>query len=99
MIRVLHYLGGILIKYNKKYRFRDNPDEKVFHDNFIKEYDINSVNIKLSGLVFGWKDMNQDYPKDYLSEREQDICLNLIQWVGSPVGQGFLDSCGFIKKG
>lgn len=34
-----------------------------------------------------------------MNKNEEDICLNLIQWLGSPVGQSFLNNCGFeIKK-
>jgi hypothetical protein len=84
---------------NKEYRFADNPKEKEFHDNFKEMFEHNSMaKITLSSIVFGWKDGRQDYPKEYLSDKEENICLNLIQWLGSPVGQGFLDKCGFVQK-
>ena len=83
---------------NKKYRFKDNPDEEVFHDKFkdLFEHD-NMANNTLSAIIFGWKNDHQDYPKEYLTDRDKDICINLIQWLGSPVGQGFLFSCNFKK--
>lgn len=34
-------------------------------------------------------------PKDYLTERETQIVFTTLQWLGSPVGQGFLAECGF----
>lgn len=34
-------------------------------------------------------------PKDYLSDRENSIVFSTLQWLGSPVGQGFLRECGF----
>lgn len=80
----------------KAYRLADNPKEKELHDKFKKEFERD--NLKLSAIVFGWGNNNQSYPKDWLSEREEDICLSLIQWLGSHVGQSFLDSCGFTLK-
>jgi len=78
----------------KKHRFENNPQEKVFVDEFIKQH---SSSVDPDLIVFGHKN-NSMSPKDYLSDREKDIVLSVIQWLGSPVGQGFLDSCGFIKK-
>ena len=87
------------MKTNKEYRFQDNPKEKEFHDKFKGMFDLDYTNsLLLSAIIFGWDDDRQSYPKEYLTEREEDICLNLIQWLGSPVGQGFLDNCGFIPK-
>lgn len=87
------------MKSNKEYRFKTNPKEKTFHDKFKEMFDQdNRSKDVLSSIIFGWNDDEQNSPKDNLSEREQDICLNLIQWLGSPVGQSFLKKCGFIKK-
>lgn len=87
------------MKSNKEYRFKDNPKEQEFHDNFIDmfKYD-KSANNTLSAIVFGWENDRQQYPKEYLSEKEEDICVNIIQWLGSPVGQGFLNRCGFSRN-
>jgi hypothetical protein len=41
---------------------------------------------------------NKGNPLEYLSEREKKIMISTIQWLGSPVGQGFLKECGFEKK-
>jgi len=88
-----------IMKSNKEYRFKDNPKEQEFHNRFKEMFEISSTTRNsLSAIVFGWKDASQNYPNQYLTEKEEDICLNLIQWLGSPVGQGFLDSCGFVPK-
>jgi hypothetical protein len=85
------------MKTNKEYRFKDNPKEKEMHDKFIAMFKNNTMaNNTLSAIVFGWKDDTQRTPMEYLTDKEEDICLNLIQWLGSPVGQGFLDECGFV---
>ena len=86
------------MKSNKEYRFKDNPKEKELHDRFITEY----IKCKLSPnaidyLVFGHK-KNIHYPDDFLSDREKRIVISTIQWLGSPVGQGFLSECGFEIK-
>lgn len=86
------------MKSNKTYRFETNPQEKVLHDQFIKEFDGERGSFLLSAIIFGWVDGRQSYPKEFLTEKEEDICLNLIQWLGSPVGQGFLDQCGYELK-
>lgn len=87
------------MKTNKGYRFKDNPKEKEMHDKFIEMFERdNSANRCLSAIIFGWDSDNQNCPKEWLTDKEEDICLNLVQWLGSPVGQGFLDSCGFVPK-
>lgn len=87
------------MKTNKEYRFKDNPKEKEMHDKFIDMFSNNNMSkTVLSAIVFGWENDRQEYPKEWLTEKEEDICLNIIQWLGSPVGQGFLEQCGFILK-
>jgi hypothetical protein len=78
----------------KEHRFEKNPQEKIFVDEFLKQH---SSRNDLDLIVFGHPN-NSATPKDYLSDREKDIVLSAIQWLGSPVGQGFLDSCGFAPK-
>lgn len=87
------------MKSNKEYRFKDNPKEQEFHDKFKEMFEERGRTYKtLSAIIFGWEDDRQLYPKEFLTEKEEDICLNLIQWLGSPIGKGFLDSCGFVSK-
>lgn len=87
------------MKSNKEYRFEDNPEEKLFHDKFIETFGKdNSSRVTLSAMIFGWENNRQTYPKKWLNQEQENICLNLIQWLDSPVGQGFLADCGYIKK-
>lgn len=83
------------MKSYKSYRFETNPTEKVFHDNFknIFEKEQESRGM-LSGVIFG-RDGNT--PIQHLTETEENVCLNIIQWLGSPVGHAFLESCGYEK--
>lgn len=73
----------------KQYRHETNPKEKEFHDNF-KEH----TPLEMSRIVFGSLDGNT--PAEFLDEKGQEIAINTIQWLGSPVGQSFLKECGFV---
>jgi len=87
------------MKSNKEYRFKDNPKEKKLHDKFIEMFKSTGIANKiLSAIIFGWRGFDQKIPNRFLTDDEEDICLNLIQWLGSPVGQSFLEQCGFINK-
>jgi len=77
----------------KLYRHKSNPKEKEFHDKFLKEHNRDGYN-DMDLIVFGHSP-NSFSPNDYLSDREKEIVLSTIQWLGSPVGQGFLSKCGF----
>lgn len=78
----------------KEHRFENNSQEKIFVDEFIKQH---SQGVDADLIVFGHPS-NSMSPKDYLSERERDIVISVIQWLGSPVGQEFLNTCGFEPK-
>ena len=84
------------IKGFKEYRHERNPKEKEFHDKFLKEHHRDGY-VDMDLIVFGQSDHNM-IPNDYLLDRERQIVLSTIQWLGSPVGQGFLSSCGFELK-
>jgi hypothetical protein len=77
---------------DKQYRHKNNPLEKVFHDTFIDQFgDCDSSNLERICLpTNGFAE-----PLDVLSDREKQIMVNTIQWLGSPVGQSFLRDCGF----
>lgn len=42
-------------------------------------------------IVFGQMDNSFMRANDTLSEREEKIVLGVIQWLGTPVGQGFIN--------
>lgn len=42
-----------------------------------------------SQIVFGTEENGE--PKEYLTDREERILLSTIQWLGTPVGQSFLE--------
>lgn len=67
----------------KEYRFQDNPNEKVFVEEFSKFSDL-EISQSVTGTLDGVT------PRRFLSEDEIDIVKGTIQWLGSPVGHGFL---------
>ena len=87
------------MKSSRKHRFKEHPKEKYFHDKFkiVFEQSYEAKKI-LSGIIYGWKDSEQTVPNNLLTENEENVCLNMITWLGSPVGQEFLHSCGFVNK-
>lgn len=56
--------------------------ECLFHDEMNKNLECNSN--FLSTIVY--------HGEDYLTEHEEKIVMSIIQWLGTPVGQGFLKS-------
>lgn len=81
----------------KTHRFEQNPQERLFVETFVKNY-LQIDERLLEGIIFGWANSAQTIPKDNLSLRELNIILNIIQWLGSPVGNSFLQECGFDKS-
>jgi len=79
----------------KTNRHGQNPKEKEFHDKFLKEHNRKGYE-DMDLIVFGHKENLR--PNDILTPREKKIVLSTIQWLGSPVGQGFLRECGFTQK-
>lgn len=83
----------INMKGYKTYRHNSNPVEKELHDKFIEQhYDKDMSMIVFPPTSSGFS------PSEYLTEREERIVISTIQWLGSPVGQSFLESCGFKKE-
>lgn len=80
----------------KTHRHKSNPKEKELHDKFIKEHiDCEKWTCPVDLLIFPSCENNGMIPSDYLSDREKQIVISTIQWLGSPVGKTFLRDCGF----
>lgn len=83
------------MKSKKEYRFNDNPEEKLFFETFIKNYPDTVEHI--SFIVHGVKDGGL-YPAKTATPEEVDAFMATIQWLGSPVGQGFLCDMGYVRN-
>lgn len=83
----------------KEYRFADNPEEQKFFELASKSFAQGYINIHKSlGYIIHGVDAGTHYPKKYATEEEVHTFLMTIQWLGSPVGQGFLRDAGYVKK-
>lgn len=78
------------MKGNKTHRHDLNPLEKLMHDRFIKDF---GTGISMEQITMPLD--NYGKPERYLTKQEKELIISAIQWLESPVGQGFLSDCGF----
>ena len=77
-------------KGKNQYRFKQNPIEKIFAELW------DNMNTGIAGRIDGCgvldyimaEDPNN--PKGEVTDRDRVVAATVIQWLGSPVGQGFL---------
>lgn len=85
------------IKGFNTHRHSNNPKEKELHDSFISEFIDNKLSPNIiDKIIYGTNESG--YAKDYLSDHEKRIVITTIQWLGSHVGESFLDKNGFKLK-
>lgn len=73
-------------------RHQKNPLEKKLHDKFIKDHCDDDMDL----IVFPPSLKSDGFESDdKLTDREKKIVISTIQWLGSPVGQTFLQDSGF----
>ena len=78
------------------HRFKDNPDERKF----AKEWD-KKCNSPFAGNLLKYLLSPKHHKLAELeqpSDRDRTVAATIIQWLGSPVGQNFLETCGFSKR-
>ena len=80
------------MKGNKTYRHEQNPEEKRFHDEFIKQHGDHNM----SAIVLEPKNGGMS-PSRHLTPEEENIVVSGMQWLGSPLGQSFLRDMGYEK--
>ena len=73
------------------YRFRDNPEDKRFAQ-ACEKHDKDGKTLEYLLCEGDQRHLPE------VSPRERTIAATVIQWLGSPVGQNFLDSLGYEKK-
>lgn len=75
------------------HRLKDNPEEERF---------ASAWRGMQSGRVLDWllSGANQrGYPTNPATERDEAVAATVMQWLGSPVGQGFLRDLGYERGG
>jgi hypothetical protein len=80
---------------NKGYhqcRFKDNPMEKLFAQEWER---INTSRMTQDldgkGILDYMLAKDNNYPAGEATPRDREVAATIIQWLGSPVGQGFLE--------
>lgn len=77
-----------------QHRFRDNPEERRFAQAW---EDRNVYGQNLDYLLDTGPGRGSLHPPP-ASDRDRVVAATVIQWLGSPVGQGFLQDLGYEKK-
>jgi hypothetical protein len=75
------------------HRFKDNPEEQLFAEAWDAHNNSNTPGYLAYLLTTG----DQRFPAEP-SERDRQVAATIIQWLGSPVGRGFLQDLGYTKK-
>lgn len=77
------------------HRYKNNPQELKFAEVWQKLNDRDYIN---KGKTIDYI-LNKGDEKfvDICSERDQEVACSIIQWLGSPIGQGFLYSVKEVK--
>jgi hypothetical protein len=71
------------LKKDDKYYAKEIKALQVFNQDHLEHADL---------IVFGQKTGTCMEANDTLSDREEKIVLGVIQWLGTPVGQGFISA-------
>ena len=74
----------------RPYRHKDNPEEKRFAQAWSKE----NEDGRLLAHLLDDRHAQGGYPPEP-SDRDHVVAATVIQWLGSPVGQGFLRRLGY----
>lgn len=77
------------LKKDDKYYEKEIKALEIFNQDHLKDASL---------IVFGQEDGKSMTPKEYLTEREEKIVLGVIQWLGTPVGQGFINQLNSQEK-
>jgi hypothetical protein len=70
------------------HRLKDNPLEAQALQKWIE------INKRSDILAYLLSDKVNEAQHDRLSQRDLEVAATLMQWLGSPVGQGFLRDAG-----
>lgn len=75
-----------------QHRFKDNQAEKIF----AREWDFQNVNT-FNDSLDGKQTLDYllaevpNFPNGEVTERDREVAATVVQWLGSPVGQNWLE--------
>jgi hypothetical protein len=76
----------------RAYRFKENPEELRFARAW------NKIGESLLPHALDDRPEQGGFPPPKPSDRDYLVSATLIQWLGSPMGQSFLESLGYKKS-
>lgn len=82
----------------KDYRLKANDEYYAEEIKAVEVFNQRTYIENIDLIVFGQKPGTSMEANDNLTERERKIVLSTIQWLGTPVGQGFLEEINQVKK-
>jgi hypothetical protein len=71
----------------RQYRFSNNPLEKLFAEEWEKE---NNKPLGGNGHLDYMLAKDCNFPRGEVAERDREVAATVIQWIGTPVGQFFV---------
>lgn len=77
------------------HRLKDNPEEKVFSKAWEQQ---NKQNLTLRYLLDPENGQPRVEPPPEVSQEVATAVATTIQWLGSPVGQAWLESLGYRRS-
>ena len=75
-------------------RFKDNPEEA----RFARAWNQENTTLLHPPLLAQLMGDGRDSAKD-ITQRDATVAATVIQWLGSPIGQCFLQDLGYERKG
>ena len=81
-----------------QYRFKQNPMEEIFAKAWEERDTDPSGRADGRGTLDYLLAENPNEPRGEVSDRDRIVAATVIQWLGSPVGQYFLDEINERRK-
>jgi len=76
-----------------QYRFKDNPEERLFAKAWEKANNHNTACDTIDYILS--PDNNRPVS---CSDRDREVAATVVQWLGTPVGQEFLRKRGYVHR-
>lgn len=92
-----HRVNNPKMPETKESRWEHNPEEQLFVEEFLRQFQ--NPERTMSYIIYGSSSSLGNPPKDFVDEYTKQVFINTIQWLGSPVGRGFLKDLGYKKQG
>lgn len=77
----------------QQHRLKNNPEEKKFATAWEKQ----NVSGKVLAHILDACSVHQGMPPEP-SDRDYEVAATVVQWLGSPVGQSWLNDLGYRKE-